>query len=168
MDRAGHAFLMAPSARRSSRRAAAALAALWIAALPVAAQAACTPSANITLGRVASAPQLQAMQGRVNGGNLERGTAAPVLVPLTGCSETLVTSVRAEPVTMTKDGKTLTLAPWLVSIDGTALPQPKDLSQTAHSFTGNVTLGMVFVPTEAPNGMRSGQYNGPLVFTFTD
>ncbi len=159
---------MTPSARRSSHRAMAACAALWVAGLPVASHAACTPTPNITLGRVASAPQLQAMQGKAEGGTLVRGTAAPISVPLTGCSETLTTTVRAERVSMSKDGKTLTLAPWLVSVNGTALPAPKDLSQNSHSFVGNVTLGLAFVPVDPPAGLRSGQYNGPLLFTFTD
>lgn len=156
------------SARHLPLRAMAACAALWVAGLPTVSHAACSPMPNISLGRVTSAPQLQAMQGRAEGGSLVRGTAAPISVPLTGCSETLTTSVRAERVTMSKDGQTLTLAPWLVSVNGNALPSPKDLSQFAHEFVGNVTLGLVFVPVNAPAGMRSGQYNGPLIFTFTD
>jgi hypothetical protein len=168
MFRGRQEFAMTLSARHLPLRAMAACAALWVAGLPTVSHAACSPMPNISLGRVTSAPQLQAMQGRAEGGSLVRGTAAPISVPLTGCSETLTTSVRAERVTMSKDGQTLTLAPWLVSVDGNALPSPKDLSQFAHEFVGNVTLGLVFVPVNAPAGMRSGQYNGPLVFTFTD
>ena len=67
-----------------------------------------------------------------------------------------------------KSGKTVELAPWLISVNGVPLTTPKNLSRVSHEFLGNVTLGIQFVPVNLPPSLGSGQYSGPLILTFTD
>ena len=137
--------------------------------VPTISHAACTPvESSIPLPRVNSAQQLRTMQGAAEGGTLVRGVSTPTIVRLTGCSETLPTTVRAENVRIDKAGKTVELAPWLISVDGVNLTMPKDLSRTPHEFQGNVTLGILFVPVNLPPTLTAGQYSGPLILTFTD
>lgn len=152
-----------------SFRLAAVGAVLAAAAVPAAAQAACTPvDTVITLGRIANAIQLKDMQGEVINGVLVRGSAPPNSIRLSNCSTTLTTTVRMEVVTMTLGGATLTFAPWLVSIDGTPLGTPKDLSQVGHDFVGNPSLGILLVPVSIPANLPAGQYAGTTLYSFTD
>ena len=138
-------------------------------ALPSAGHAACTPiESSIALGQVTSASQFKAKQGEVVNGSLVRGVAAPISVRLTGCSSTLPTTVRADRVPFTSGGGNFNLVPWLISVDGVTLATPKDISLTTHQFLGNVTLEILFVPENLPPSLAVGQYNGPLILTFTD
>lgn len=144
-------------------------AALMVCLVPAVGHAACTPvEASIPLPSVTSAAQLQALQGSASGGTLVRGVSSPSLVRLTGCSQTLTTTVRADNVTITKAGETVELAPWLIRVDGVDLTEPKDLSQTPHTFVGDVTLEILLVPVNLPPSLAAGLYNGPLVLNFTD
>lgn len=153
----------------ASPRTILALAAFALGWAPTFAQAACVPiETNIPLPRVNSAQQLRSIQGVAEGGTLVRGVSSPTMVRLTGCSEDLPTTVRAETVRITKAGNTVELAPWLISVNGVPLTAPKDLSRMAHEFRGNVTLGIQFVPVNMPPSLGSGQYSGPLILTFTD
>lgn len=153
----------------ASLRTILAIAALALGWAPTVAQAACTPmETSIPLPRVNSAQQLRSIQGMAEGGTLVRGVSSPTMVRLTGCSENLPTFVRAETVRISKSGKAVELAPWLISVNGVPLTAPKDLSRMSHEFLGNVTLGILFVPVNLPPSLGSGQYSGPLLLTFTD
>lgn len=159
---------MNPSARLSFRTLLV-TAAFALGTLPAVAHAACTPvETNIPLPRVNSVQQLRSIQGVADGGTLVRGVSSPTMVRLTGCSESVPTTVRAENVRINKSGKTVELAPWLISVNGVPLTTPKDLSRVSHEFLGNVTLGIQFVPVNLPPSLGSGQYSGPLILTFTD
>lgn len=139
----------------------------WL--FPALSHAACTPvEASLPLPQVNSPGQLRTMQGSADGGTLVRGVSTPATVRLTGCSETLTTTVRADTVRIDKGGQTVELTPWLVSVDGVSLTMPKDLTRTPHEFVGNVALGILLVPVAMPASLGAGQYSGPLILTFTD
>jgi hypothetical protein len=146
-----------------------AMGALAAMALPASAQASCAlVDSTMGLGQILNASQLREMQGEVVNGKLVRGSAPPAMVRLTGCSETLTTTVKLEPVTMVRSGTTLVFNPWLITVNGNTLGIPQDISQTGYDFLGNATLGILLVPANLPATLTPGDYAGTTLFTFTD
>jgi len=77
--------------------------------------------------------------------------------------------MRAEKVPVYINDKTYYLVPWLASVNGVNLAEPRNLSVgSLYQFSGNPVLEIFLVPENFPSSLPPKSYAGVLIFTFSD